>query len=342
MHTFEIEHWPNYFGGHALKRLLKGYVKGILLLTAIAVVLFILGYFTRLGIFVWGFRAFLFVIVISPLLPIVSYLQRNKKVPSYGVNKDGFLLNERGWDAAFFGWDEIKNLKEFDHPDFGKELHFEFVSYTKAINKEGQDKFGQSLAREYEIEKQNKKISPQLVKGDLSEFIARFNQYYTAYKQKYPISSFEAYETATAYIKQYNLPYYISSKQFSFIESIEGLNGGFFAFPIIDMGNYAFLVSTATKEVEGIRSEKQIDYPHKAPNTLTKAEAIEVVKKHLGNKLVDVKIKHAHFHFSGIYEYAKPCWIVYTKNLKATMEGALETDYVIDSETKEVATSITM
>lgn len=28
---FDIEHWPNYFGKHALKRLAIGYVKGILL-----------------------------------------------------------------------------------------------------------------------------------------------------------------------------------------------------------------------------------------------------------------------------------------------------------------------
>jgi hypothetical protein len=53
--------------------------------------------------------------------------------------------------------DGIKEIKDFEHPSFGKELHFEFVSYTKALNKPGQDKFAQSLAREYSIEKQPKK-----------------------------------------------------------------------------------------------------------------------------------------------------------------------------------------
>ena len=341
MIKFEIEHWPHYFGKHALKRLLKGYVKGILVLLAITIVLVLLGVFTKLGFFVWASRGFLFVIIISPFLPILSYIQRNKKVPSYGVNKTGFLLNERGWNAAFFTWDEIKNLKEFMHPDFGKELHFEFVSSTKAINKEGQDKFAQSLMREYDIEKQPKKISSQLVKGDLSAFINRFKQHYNAYKQKNPISSTEAYEIAYAYIKENNLPFQISPKKFSLIDGIKGLNGSLYSFPINDMDKYEVLISTVKKEVEGIQSEKRIDYPHKAINLLTKLESIDVVKKYLGPNLEDVKIKHAYFYFSGVYEYAKPCWIVYTKNLKATMEGTLDTDYIVDSERKVVVSFIT-
>ena len=120
---------------------------------------------------------------ITPLLPIVSYFQRNRKVPYYGINKDGFSLNERGWNAAFFTWKEIK---EFDHPTFGKELHFEFVSYTKALNKPGQQKFIQSLSREYSIEKQPIKISNQLVKGDTTSFILTFKKYYEDYKENEP------------------------------------------------------------------------------------------------------------------------------------------------------------
>ena len=175
---FEIEHWPNYFGKHALVRLAKGYIKGWLVFGGLSVVFFLLFYYTHLFIFAWALRIFVFGLIISPFLPVISYFQRDRKNPSYGINKDGFLLNERGWNSAFFTWDEIDWIKEFDHPIYGKELHFEFVNYTKAINKPGQEKFVQSLAREYEIEKQPKKISAQLVKGDVNEFIDKFILYF--------------------------------------------------------------------------------------------------------------------------------------------------------------------
>lgn len=181
---FEIEHWPNPFGKFALARLIKGFIKGWILLSVISVVLFALYFFTHISWFRWLFMGFVFVLFISPLLPILSYLQRNRKQPSYGINKEGFLLNERGWDAAFFTWDEIESIKEFEHPQFGRELHFEFVSYTKAINKPGQRKFEQSLAREYTIEKQPKKISRQLVKGDVNPFIDKFILYFNHAKRK--------------------------------------------------------------------------------------------------------------------------------------------------------------
>jgi hypothetical protein len=179
---FEIEYWPNYFGKHTLKRLVIGYVKGFLLLSGIILVLITLYHFTHIGLLYWISGGFMIGLAITPLLPIISYCQRNRKVPSYGINKDGFLLNERGWNAAFFTWDEIKEIKEFDHPTFGKELHFEFVSFTKALNKPGQQKFSQSLSREYSIEKQPKKISNQLVKGDTTDFILAFKKYYTSHK----------------------------------------------------------------------------------------------------------------------------------------------------------------
>ncbi|MGV6861416.1 MAG: hypothetical protein ACWA41_06575 [Putridiphycobacter sp.] len=182
MQKFEIEHWPNPFGKFTLARLFKGFVKGWIVLSLISVVLFTLYYFTHIGIFRYLTMGFVFVLAISPFLPIVSYFQHDRKNPSYGINKEGFLLNERGWDSAFFNWDEIENITEFNHPKFGRELHFEFVSYTKAINKPGQRKFEQSLRREYEIEKQPKKISAQLVKGDVNAFIDKFIEYYNASK----------------------------------------------------------------------------------------------------------------------------------------------------------------
>jgi len=183
MNSFDIEHWPNYFGKHAMKRLAVGYVKGVLVLGGITFVLITLYFFTHFFLLYWISAGFLFGLAITPFLPIISYLQRNKKVPSYGINKEGFLLNERGWNACFFKWEEIKEIKEFDHPTFGKELHFEFISYTKALNKPGQDKFIQSLSREYSIEKQPKKISNQLVKGDVTNFIEAFKHHFTNFQK---------------------------------------------------------------------------------------------------------------------------------------------------------------
>ncbi len=205
--NFEIEHWPHYFGKHALRRFIKGYIKGILLLSGIVIVSFALYFFTHIPVFGWIFKSFLFVLVISPLLPLISYIQRDKKNPSYGINKDGFLLNERGWNSAFFTWDEIASIKEFDHPRFGKELHFELKDYTKAINKPGQ-KFQQSLAREYDIEKQPKKISNQLVKGDVTEFIQRFVKYFNDYKYANPdLDEKGALETAREYVEKYKVEF---------------------------------------------------------------------------------------------------------------------------------------
>ena len=44
--NFEIEHWPNYFGKHALLRLLKGFIKGWIVLSTIGIVLFGIYFFT--------------------------------------------------------------------------------------------------------------------------------------------------------------------------------------------------------------------------------------------------------------------------------------------------------
>ncbi len=179
---FEIEHWPNRFGKHTLTRLVKGFIKGWLLLALITIIMFVLYYFTHINTLRYVIQGFVFVMIIAPLLPIVSYFQQDRKTPAYGINKDGFILNERGWYACFFKWDEIASIERFDHPKFGLELHFEFVSYTKAINKPNQDKFRQSLMREYGIEKQPKKISGQLVKGDVTKFIELFEKYFTEHQ----------------------------------------------------------------------------------------------------------------------------------------------------------------
>jgi hypothetical protein len=146
--------------------------------------LFVIYFFTHFFILLWIIRGIVFVLAISPFIPLISFFQRDRRNPSYGINEEGFLLNERGWNSAFFTWDEIESIKKFEHPKFGKELHFEFVSYTKAVNKPNQRKFEQSLSREYGIEKQPKKISAQLVKGDVSEFIDLFSNYFNLQKNK--------------------------------------------------------------------------------------------------------------------------------------------------------------
>jgi hypothetical protein len=201
----------------------------------------------------------LYGMLIGPLIPLISYLQRNKRLPSYGVNKDGFLLNERGWDGAFFTWDEIKDLKEFDHPRIGKEFHFEFVSFTKALNKPGQDKFAQALNREYVTQKQPKKISPELVKGDLTEFMSKFKQYYQEYKAENPISAVEAYEIAMAHFKDHNLNVRIKSADARKEDHIEGLEGAFFVIPLIEKPEMEVLVSIDKLRVEGIRKDGRLD-----------------------------------------------------------------------------------
>lgn len=67
------------------------------------------------------------------------------------------------------------------------------------------------------------------------------------------------------------------------------------------------LLPIVWKEVVGFLNKGKVSYPHKVTNNLTKEESFEIVKQHLKEKLGDVKIKRAHFHYSGIYEYPYPC-----------------------------------
>ncbi|CAG5082539.1 hypothetical protein [Parvicella tangerina] len=211
-HKFEIEHWPNPFGKHALKRMMKGYVKGYIFFGAIFIISFGLAFGSKflLGFTIpytmWIARISGIVLIIAPLMPFLSYLQRDKKNPSYGINKDGFLLNERGWNSTFFTWDEIAWIKEYLDPKLGRELHFEFVNYDVAINKD--PKFLVSLSREYETEKQPKRISMQLVKGDVNPFIDKFIQYYNDYKRKNPdLDQAGAMDLAKAYASENNFEF---------------------------------------------------------------------------------------------------------------------------------------
>lgn len=203
-YEFEIEHWPNPFGKHALKRMLKGYIKAYIFFGAIFIISFGLALSSKIIIGVaipytmWIARVTAYVLILGPILPFLSYLQRDKKHPSYGINKDGFFLNERGWNSTFFTWDEIAWIKEYQDPKLGRELHFEFVNFTKALNKD--PKFAISLRREYETEKLPKRITSQLVKGDIGPFIDQFIAYYNEYKRKNPdLDQAGALELAKAY-----------------------------------------------------------------------------------------------------------------------------------------------
>jgi hypothetical protein len=334
MNTYEIEHWPYYFGKHALKRLAVGYVKGVLLLLAFATVFTVIYFVTHLSAFYTLASAFVFVIFITPILPIVSFIQRNKKNPSYGINKEGFMLNERGWNSAFFNWSEIKEIKDFNHPSFGPELHFEFVSSTSALNKPGQEKYAQSLAREYTIEKQPKKISNQLVKGDVSEFIKTFKKYYLEYKNAHPISSIEAYDLAYNYIKDLGLAFEIKPKNFAYEESIRDINEAGFLFPIEHMENCSVVVSMHQKSVLGIQTEKKIDKPHLIENNLDREEAMRIIIENMALNQKNAKVLNAHFYYGGMGPYASACWIVYTQ------QNEIEVDYIIDAVTKEIVDSI--
>lgn len=189
-HNFEIEHWPNPFGKHALRRMIKGYIKGYIFFGSIFIISFGLAVGSKMlmGFTVpytmWIARISGIVLIIAPLMPFLSYFQRDKKNPSYGINKDGFLLNERGWNSTYFTWGEIAWIKEYQDEKLGRELHFEFINYTKAINKD--PKFIVSLSREYETEKQPKRITCQMVKGDVNPFIDRFIQYFNDHKRSNP------------------------------------------------------------------------------------------------------------------------------------------------------------
>jgi len=348
MQKFELEHWPNPFGRHALMRMLKGYIKVYIFFGLLFVVCFGLYFYSKnyMGFAIpytkMGTRVAIFGMLLGPIIPFISYLQRNKKFPSYAINEEGFLLNERGWDAAFFTWDEIKDVRLYEHPKFGQELHFEFVSFTKAMNKEGQEKFAQSLNREYVTQKHPKKISPELVKGDLTEFIKKFQVYYESFKEKFPIAAEEAFEIGRAYLSEYHLGFEIHPKQYKFFEKVDGATGSFFAFPLKEFPDNQLMISLQKQEVEGLKNGDNWMYPHKVENHLTREECIEIVKQHLGPRLEDTKIRQATFCFDGVYEYEKPCWIVNTKNLKATMEGTYDTDYFIDAVTKKVEKAISM
>ncbi len=189
-YDFEIEHWPNPFGKHYLRKMVKGYIKGYIFFGAIFIISFGLAFGSKLFLgftipyTMWVVRISGIVLIIAPFMPFLSYLQRDKKNPSYGINKDGFLLNERGWNSTFFTWDEIEWIKEHQDARLGRELHFEFKNYTKAINKD--PKFIVALSREYETEKLPKRITVEMVKGDVNPFIDKFIQYYNEFKRKNP------------------------------------------------------------------------------------------------------------------------------------------------------------
>lgn len=335
--NFEIEHWPNYFGKHALLRLAKGYVKVWMVFGTAAVVTFILFYFTHISILGTAAQVCLLGLLISPLLPIISYIQRDRKNPSYGINEKGFLLNERGWNSAFFTWDEIDWIKPFTHPKYGQELHFEFEDVAKALNKPNQ-KFQQSLTREYVLEKQPKKISGQLVKGDVGPFIEKFTQYFKAHKQKQGMSKDKAFAIARDFLTQYSIPLRIAAADGHREEKLLDLEGAVWIFPDKDAGR-SIVVSEVEKAVYCVlKRNNEKHFPQHFENPLSKKEAIQIAKAYIEANRLDVKIQplKVFFYQEGLESIDDPVWLVSTKMPENSFDGQNEMDLLISVISKKV------
>lgn len=334
---YEIALWPSYFGKHVLIRMISGFVKGLVLLSAITGVFLVLAFVTRLGVFIWLARGFMVAILITPFLPIVSYFQRNRKEPSLGINQEGFLLNERGWNAAFFTWDEIASVSFYEHPKYGEELHFEFVSYTQALNKPGQDKFIGSLKREYEMEKQPFKISGQLVKGDIKSFIDLFLKYFEKYKAEYPVSKLEAFRMARVYVEEYSLPFVLDRKKMDEKRGLEGLSGPIYLFEDQKTKGHWIVVSQKNKSVEGIYSSNGWLKPHELEILVWQEDAKAIVRRHSES---DLTIERVILYPNGIDEYPHPCWAVQAKNERSTMDGTSAVDFFIDVQSGKIGAEL--
>ncbi len=335
--NFEIEHWPNPFGKHALKRMTKGYIKGWIVFSTAAIIFFTLYYFTHISILGRVAQIAIIGLLISPFLPLISWIQRDKKNPSYGINKDGFLLNERGWNSAFFTWDEIEWIKDFDDPKLGKELHFEFKSITKAMNKPNQ-KFKQALNREYSMEKQPKRISMQLVKGDTGPFIEKFKTYFNAHKAVNPISKEEAFKKATAYIEKYCYPISLNIENAKRIENHLDFEGFVWLFSMPDSGE-SVVISEAEEAVLCILSQKQTKkFPHEFDNPMTKHEALDIGRQYLIDNQINGKIINGRgfFYQDGLERIEDPVWVVTAKLPHSNFDGTGNMSLLISVHSRKV------
>ena len=79
-----------------------------------------------------------------PFVPLISCLQRDRKSLPYAVNKNVVFLNKRGWNGAFFKWNEMADIPEYDNPKYGRKLHIKLKSLGDAFDSPGH-KFRQEL-----------------------------------------------------------------------------------------------------------------------------------------------------------------------------------------------------
>lgn len=125
----------------------------------------------------WILRIGVFLLIVIPIIPVLSYLQMDRKNPNYGVNASGILVNERGWNSAFFEWDEIEDISVNESHVYGKELHLKLKSVEDAIKKPNQ-KFAQRLEEEHIENKKPVLISGEYVKGDVQPLIEKTLSYF--------------------------------------------------------------------------------------------------------------------------------------------------------------------
>lgn len=123
----------------------------------------------------WGWPMFLkrggtWIGGIFLLMLIMSYYQQNKKVPALGVNDEGFMMNQKGWDNAYFYWEEVASLEHVNDPIYGPGLIVHFKDLNAAINKEGQ-KFKNKLEQWYLDEKKPVLVNAEHIRGDINSFV---------------------------------------------------------------------------------------------------------------------------------------------------------------------------
>jgi hypothetical protein len=114
--------------------------------------------------------------VIGIILFIVAMRYGDRKNPSFRLSKEGVLINNLGWNQAFFPWSEIASVEEVT----GKKwpiVNIRLETIHKAIAAQEQ-KFQPFLKREHVSKKKPIIISGEYVTEDASFFISQLKKYY--------------------------------------------------------------------------------------------------------------------------------------------------------------------
>lgn len=202
---FEIEYWYNYTGSNNILRWAKGFLRVLIIFPLIigaAIGIYMIIPLAILRYIVFGFSiAFLIV----PFFPLISYLQRNRKAPSYGLTKEGLFINERGWNSIFFKWDEIEALKVNNHPKFGNELYIKFKCFEDMMSKQD-EKYRQNIEKEHVWSKCPVKLSSELTKEPVDDLVFQAMQYFEIHKRQTNHETPEVFEPEIqSYLDKYAL-----------------------------------------------------------------------------------------------------------------------------------------